>query len=660
MPSVTIDLLGEYASQLAKEVNRKDNGPKLDLDEVRSLILNRTSLPNWNETKVKFNELHVAPNRSFGNNPPFGRVIATEVTAWSDARYSHDVEPGKIQWVRLGTTSRSLKEIAQGFEREKLDTSGLGPWLEGLEVAMVAGRRAKCEKIEHQGKRYNLWIHDATFLARIQGRVVQAAATIRSQLRVPAFRSDSLDDSVLNAEIELLRVSQHGPLFAVPPKSWDRGESAKPTTNEELDERLHRSIPMLLAGAARDILTGVYYAAWDAINEAGEYGMDREPVLNLTVYLPAGYEGQETRVTDAVLNVDRHQKRGYMERSDEAARIASLTVAVMSQERKEQRLQERLAAHESESAREALRVAGKALRQPGDEFALVKIELPALAVGENGLLYQTRLYEIFAEILEETGLPPQHILSLAEADFSWIDSETNYKEIEKWIEKAASVLHEHPHWPFDESSYDFAYDCIRSSLQLRGLPRKSVERAPTIWLVVDTATLFPYAEHSPGNADLSAFLSRAVDPSTHLSMGAKPKRLKVAGALLIEHPEVQDWANDQGVELVRPTSGFDAGSTHIRLWRKTVDTVMYWGVDERDHREWWRGVRSLSDHDLGRAVANKVRVHQDQKIGEAAQYGPERIDVYPYLDGIDGVNARRYKDWKAQEGRVERRTSDHR
>lgn len=659
MPSVTIDLLGAYASQLANEVNRKDDGPRLDLDEVRSLILNRTSLPNWNATKVKFNELHVAPNRSFGNNPPFGRVIATEETAWSDARYTHDVEPSKIQWVRLGTTSRSLKEIAQGFEREKLDTSGIGPWLETLEVAMVAGRRAKCEKIEHQGKRYNLWIHDATFLARIQGRVVQAAATIRSQLRVPAFHSDNLDDSVLAAEIELLRVSQHGPLFSVPLKPWERREPAKPTTPEELEERLHRSIPMLLAGAARDILTGVYFSAWEAINEEGEYGRDREPVLNLTVFLPVGYEGQEQRVADAVLYADTHQTRDYMERSDEAARIASLTVAVMSQKHKEQRLQERLAANESESAREALRAAGKALRQPGDEFALVKIELPALAVGENGLLYQTRLYEIFTEILEETGLPPPRILTLAEADFRWIDSETNYKEIEKWIEKAAFVLQEHQDWPFDESSYDFACDCIRSSLQLRGLPRKSLERAPTIWLVVDTATLYPYAEHSPPNADLSDLLSRAVDPSTPLSMGAKPKRLKVAGALLIEHPEVQVWANDQGVELVRPTSGFDAGSTHIRLWRKAVDTVMYWGVDERDHREWWRGVRSLSEHDLGRAIANKVRVHQDQTIGEAAQYGPERIHVYPYLDGIDGVNARRYKDWQAQEDQVELRAPDH-
>lgn len=265
------------------------------------------------------------------------------------------------------------------------------------------------------------------------------------------------------------------------------------------------------------------------------------------------------------------------------------------------------------------------------------------------------MYEIFAEILEETGLAPQRILSIAEADISWIDNETNYKEIGKWMEKAASVLHEHPHWPFDESSYDFAYDCIRLSLQLRGLPRKSLKKAPTIWLVVDTATLFPYAEHSPGNANLTVFLNRAVDPMTPLSMGTKPRRLKVARVLLDEHPEIQKWANDQGVELVRPTSGFDAGSTHVRLWRKTVDTVMYWGVDERASRNWWSGVLPFSNHDLGRAIANKVRVHQDQTIGEAAKYGPERIGLYPYLDGIDSVKARNYMAWRAEANQVQRK-----
>lgn len=646
MPFVCIDLLGNSALQLAKEINQKEGHAKLDIREIRALILQNSTFLDWQDSKIRFNELHIAPNHKFSRSH-FGRTIANEETAWNESVFSNEVSDGKISWTRMGTTNHSEKEIADAFKRHGLDESGFAQWIGRLAAVRANSRRAQPEKVKHRGRRFTRWTHDVPFVARVEHGPAQAAATIRSQLLVPAFRCEDPEDSILEAEIELMDLSQHGPLISVPRRRWSMDESTNPpTSSRDLQELLYQSLPMLMAGVTSDLLRALYQGSFDALDEYHEQGGEHYPTVHATIFLPERYAGKEEMVAQATLNAVKNARANYFDGADETARMASLTVQVMSEEQKEKRFNERLDALENVRVHKEHEAEKKASMHPGDEFTLVKIDLPILTVGENERLYLTREYEEFAQVLEETGLPPQRILSLAQTDIGWIDKVTNYKDIDRWTSTASARVQSHPDWPFDESSADFAYDCIRVALSLRGLPRKAQSQPPTIWLVFDTATLFPYAEHAASSADLSAFMRRAINPLHPLSMGASPKRLKVAGSLLVEHPEIQEWAMRIGIEIVRPKSGFDAGSMHVKLWRKMVYSVMGRRVGEVEPSAWWCGVPSMSEQDLAKSVANKVRVLQDLVIGEDRQYGHQRIGLYPYLDGIDSVKVRRYLDWR--------------
>jgi len=80
---------------------------------------------------------------------------------------------------------------------------------------------------------------------------------------------------------------------------------------------------------------------------------------------------------------------------------------------------------------------------------------------------------------------------------------------------------------------------------------------------------------------ITSFLDRETTVGSKL--GARPKHLKVAKTLLASHPDIEAWAARQGIQLVAPSSGADAGAKYVRLWNRLAEGV----ISSECSHGWW-------------------------------------------------------------------------
>lgn len=121
---------------------------------------------------------------------------------------------------------------------------------------------------------------------------------------------------------------------------------------------------------------------------------------------------------------------------------------------------------------------------------------------------------------------------------------------------------------------------LKTAVWLSGAQRPQ-KGQPIIRLMVDLSTGMMAASIAIRQVPITSFLDRETTAGSRL--GARPKHLKVAKTLLATHPGIEAWAAREGVQLVAPSSGADAGAKYVRLWNRIAEGV----ISSECSRVWW-------------------------------------------------------------------------
>lgn len=195
---------------------------------------------------------------------------------------------------------------------------------------------------------------------------------------------------------------------------------------------------------------------------------------------------------------------------------------------------------------------------PGDVFLLMEFGLTAVVLRKDGMMDRSFRLERYDEFREEYGQEPDAILRSLQVDVEALRQLTEYKQVMAILERASARS------PWDAAD-------LKTAVCLSGAQRPQ-KGQPIIRLLVDLATGMMAASIAIRQGSITSFLDRETTVGSRL--GARPKHLKVAKTLLASHPDIEAWASRQGVKLVAPSSGADAGAKYVRLWNRLAEGVI--------------------------------------------------------------------------------------
>lgn len=195
---------------------------------------------------------------------------------------------------------------------------------------------------------------------------------------------------------------------------------------------------------------------------------------------------------------------------------------------------------------------------PGDVFLLMEFGLTAVVLRKDGMMDRSFRLERYEEFREEYGQEPDAILRTLQVDVEALRQLTEYKQVMAILERAAARS------PWEADDLKTAVCLSRAQRPQKG--------QPIIRLLVDLATGMMTASIAIRQGPITSFLDRETTAGSRL--GARPKHLKVAKTLLASHPDIEAWAARQGVQLVAPSSGADAGAKYVRLWNRLAEGVI--------------------------------------------------------------------------------------
>ena len=213
------------------------------------------------------------------------------------------------------------------------------------------------------------------------------------------------------------------------------------------------------------------------------------------------------------------------------------------------------------------RVAKPNPQNPGDVFLLMEFGLTSVALRKDGMMDRSIRIKRYEEFLEEYGQEPDTILSSLQIDIDSLRQLTEYEQVMAILDRAAVPS-------------PWATDDLQSVVWLSGTQRPQ-KGQPIIRLLVDLATRMMSASIATCKGSITSFLEHETTAGSRL--GARPKHLKVAKTLLSSHPDIEAWAARQGVQIVAPSSGADAGAKYVRLWNQIAEQVILFDC----HSGWW-------------------------------------------------------------------------
>lgn len=204
---------------------------------------------------------------------------------------------------------------------------------------------------------------------------------------------------------------------------------------------------------------------------------------------------------------------------------------------------------------------------PGDVFLLMEFGLTAVSLRKDGIMDRSIRFERYEKFTDEYGETPDAILSSLRVNVEALRQLTEYEQVMSILQRAAAQWE----WEGEE---------LKRAVWLSGAqrPRKG---QPIIRLLVDLATGMMAASIATRQESITSFLERETSAGSRL--GACPKHLKVAKNLLSSHPNIEAWATQQGVQLVAPSSGADAGAKYVRLWNQVAEAA----ISSEYRSSWW-------------------------------------------------------------------------
>lgn len=213
------------------------------------------------------------------------------------------------------------------------------------------------------------------------------------------------------------------------------------------------------------------------------------------------------------------------------------------------------------------RVAKPNPQNPGDVFLLMEFGLTSVALRKDGMMDRSIRLKQYEEFLQAYGQEPDTILSSLKIDIESLRQLTEYKQVMAILDRAAARS-------------PWATDDLQSVVWLSGTQRAQ-KGQPIIRLLVDLATRMMAASVTTSKGSITSFLEHETTAGSRL--GARPNHLKVPKTLLSSHPDIEAWAARQGVQIVAPSSGADAGAKYVRLWNQIAEEVISFNC----HSGWW-------------------------------------------------------------------------
>ena len=208
---------------------------------------------------------------------------------------------------------------------------------------------------------------------------------------------------------------------------------------------------------------------------------------------------------------------------------------------------------------------------PGEIFLLMEFCLSAVTLCADGMVDRSIRLERYAAFVKEAGEKPEDVLQAAGIDVPRIRELATYESVISRVQRGASRI-------------DWEEQDIRRAVWLAGV-HKAQAKQPVVRLLVDLATGVQAASIGDGKESIWSFLERETAAGSRL--GCAPKAIKVSGTLLSAHESIPAWAKNQGVDLVRPKSGVDAGAKYVRLWNQIGEAVLAGNCSW----EWWKPER---------------------------------------------------------------------
>ncbi len=217
------------------------------------------------------------------------------------------------------------------------------------------------------------------------------------------------------------------------------------------------------------------------------------------------------------------------------------------------------------------RKASGAPESPGEIFLLMEFCLSGVTLCADGMVDRSIRLERYAAFVKEAGEKPEDVLQAAGIDVPRIRELATYESVISRVQRGASRI-------------DWEEQDIRRAVWLAGV-HKAQAKQPVVRLLVDLATGVQAASIGDGKESIWSFLERETAAGSRL--GCAPKAIKVSGTLLSAHESIPAWAKNQGVDLVRPKSGVDAGAKYVRLWNQIGEAVLAGNCSW----EWWKPER---------------------------------------------------------------------
>ena len=303
------------------------------------------------------------------------------------------------------------------------------------------------------------------------------------------------------------------------------------------------------------------HVAWCLSMAADEIELYREQhaqwPMSLALSLPDGY-GEIAQEVFAVCTAENHFGMAVLrdDLSDQESDL--LRIVCRSGTESDQ---------PKEKPKSSNRMAKPKPENPGDVFLLMEFGLTAVVLRKDGMMDRSFRLERYDEFREEYGQEPDAILRSLQVDVEALRQLTEYRQVMAILERAAARS------PWDATD-------LKTAVCLSGAQRPQ-KGQPIIRLLVDLATGMMAASIAIRQGAITSFLNRETTIGSRL--GARPKHLKVAKTLLASHPDIKDWATRQGIQLVAPSSGADAGAKYVRLWNRLAEGV----ISSERSNGWW-------------------------------------------------------------------------